>query len=83
MQIEVTQEQWDNRNVVIDDNSPITKAYSITGLDWEGYSILVDDDNMYIFFIKNELEYLGLGDVVAAWVEDDSMVVGVKVIING
>jgi len=83
--ITVTQAEWDGRNELESDISG--RAYAVAGLDWQCYSTFIEDDptiGKYIFFVNNNLNPKdGTGGVVAAWENDDSMVVGVEVIING
>jgi len=79
MIIEVTQAEWDNRNSIESDIS--SRAYSLLGVSWESYSSWIDDDLMVVFFVKNDLIPVNKADVVAKWENDNSMVVGVQVVI--
>ena len=83
VEITVTQEEWNNQDEI--DCDIHGWAYAITELDWEGHSTFTEDNpeiGKYVFFVKNELiPKDGTDGVVAAWENDDSMVVGVKVVI--
>jgi hypothetical protein len=83
VKITISQADWDDKYGF---NTDIfAKAYAAATLDWEGYMTFVEEDNTmkYIFFVKNDLiPKDGTDGVIAAWENDNSMVVGVEVVVK-
>ena len=78
MHIEVTQDEWNRRNDI--DSDITSRAYLLLNVDWVSYSSWIDDELKLIVFVKNNLvDKDGTDGVIAAWVNDESMAVGVDI----